>query len=165
MTDDCWAGVDVGTKSLRVRILDTAGMVVGRGAAPLASQRERGRHEQDPEGWWRALGDAFRQALADPAASGSLADRIRAIAICSTSGTFLLADTDGRPRTPAVMYDDARARIEAAEVAGMQPAVALQHRDHDRPRRHVLAKRGVKWPLLMHFVEGLGLRLRQPDQP
>ncbi|MCW3819655.1 FGGY family carbohydrate kinase [Micromonospora sp. DR5-3] len=104
--------MDVGTQSLRVQLVDAAGTPVGKGAGALSSRRDGGRHEQDPEQWWRVLGEAFRQALADRPAS-----RVAGLAICSTSGTFLLADADGRPRTPAFMYDDARAGDEATEVA------------------------------------------------
>jgi hypothetical protein len=38
------AGVDVGTQSLRVQILDHAGAVVGQGTARLDSRGEAGRH-------------------------------------------------------------------------------------------------------------------------
>ncbi len=112
LADSVWAGVDVGTQSLRVQVLDEGGSVVGQGSARLDSWREAGRHEQDPEQWWQALGAAFGQALTKPTA-----DRLEAVAVCSTSGTFLLADAATRPRTPALMYDDVRAGAEAAEVA------------------------------------------------
>jgi D-ribulokinase len=122
-----WAGVDVGTQSLRVRLVDEAGEAAGHGSGRLASRRwidqdGAARHEQDPEEWWRVLGGAFRAALA-----GLPAQRVRGVAFCSTSGTFLLAGPDGRARTPALMYDDARARAEADEVAaaGAQRWAAL----------------------------------------
>jgi sugar (pentulose or hexulose) kinase len=112
-----WAGVDVGTQSLRVHLVDATGALAGRGSGRLTSTRWIGedgvtRHEQDPEQWWRVLGEAFRQALA-----GRAAEQVQGVAMCSTSGTFLLADGDGVARTPALMYDDARAYAEAAEVA------------------------------------------------
>jgi sugar (pentulose or hexulose) kinase len=109
---ELWAGVDVGTQSLRVRLIDATGVPAGHGSGPLTSHRRGDTHEQDPEQWWRVLGLAFRQALA-----GRPAGRVGALAVCSTSGTFLLADADGRPRTAALMYDDARAGAEAREVA------------------------------------------------
>ena len=39
------------------------------------------------------------------------------IAVDATSGTFLLADENGRPLTPGVMYNDLRAAAEAPEAA------------------------------------------------
>lgn len=98
------AGIDLGTQSVRVLIADGEGKVVAAASSPLGSARCGGdRHEQDPEDWWRAFGDAARRATAD--AGGE----VGAISICSTSGTILLADARGAPSTPALMYDDGRA--------------------------------------------------------
>jgi len=146
-----WAGVDVGTQSLRVQIIDAAGTVAGRGSGRLTSHRDTGpdgsrRHEQDPEQWWRVLGAAFRQALA-----GKAAERVQAVAICSTSGTFLLADADNRPHTMALMYDDARADAEAGEVclAGEARWAALGY-----PIQPSWALPKLVW-LLRHGPDGL----------
>ena len=142
--DGLWVGVDVGTQSLRVLVVDGAGNLVGRSAQRLTSHREDGRHEQDPGQWWRAFGAACRAVLTSAPTSGldapaksAPARRVSGVAICSTSGTLLLADEAGRPRTPALMYDDARAAAEATEVGtagadlwaglgyAMQPSWAL----------------------------------------
>ena len=115
--DPLWAGVDVGTQSLRVAVVDAAGEVVGQGSRSLRSDRAPGRrHEQDPTAWWRALGEASRIAL-----DGLASERLRGVALCSTSGTVLLTDRHGAALTPALMYDDARAAAEerrAAEAGG-----------------------------------------------
>jgi D-ribulokinase len=115
--DPLWVGVDVGTQSLRVAVVDEAGALAGHGARPLASHRAPGRiHEQDPAAWWRALGEASRTALA-----GIAPERIQGVALCSTSGTVLLTDHQGAALGPALMYDDARAAAEerrAAEAGG-----------------------------------------------
>ena len=112
-----WAGVDVGTQSLRVAVVDADGGLVGQGSRKLASERAPGRiHEQDPAAWWQALGEAGRAAL-----DGLPAERLRGVALCSTSGTVLLTDRAGAALTPALMYDDARAEAEerrAAEAGG-----------------------------------------------
>lgn len=109
-SDGSWAGVDVGTQSVRVTLVDDTGTTRGTGSAPLTSSRADGRHEQDPESWWSALGAACRQAT--DGAPGP----VRGLAIDSTSGTFLLTDRDGHPRTTALMYDDARAAAEVRDV-------------------------------------------------
>jgi sugar (pentulose or hexulose) kinase len=109
-------GIDLGTQSVRVVLLEEHGMVAASGSAPLSSIRTEGvRHEQDPEAWWEAVGEAAREA------TGELGDReVSGLAICSTSETFLLADEGGRPLTPALMYNDGRAEEEArlAQDAG-----------------------------------------------
>ncbi|PSK99314.1 sugar (pentulose or hexulose) kinase [Murinocardiopsis flavida] len=111
--DDVWIGADIGTQSVRVLAVTGDGDVVGSGTAPLHSIRSGdGGHEQLPDEWWRALGTAAREAAAgiDPA-------RLRAVALCATSGTVLLTDTGGAPVGPALMYNDARAEAEARRAA------------------------------------------------
>jgi D-ribulokinase len=115
-----WLGIDVGTQSVRAALVGADGGLLGAGSAPLRSDRPgAGRHEQDPEDWWAALGLATRTALAG---AGDLV--VGGVAICSTSGTVLLTDDDGRPLTPALMYDDARAVDQAARVAAAERALA-----------------------------------------
>jgi D-ribulokinase len=102
------AGIDLGTQSVRVVLVED-GTVAASGTAPLTSSRSEGvRHEQHPEDWWGAVGDAARQATDELAGRG-----IEGLAICSTSGTFLLTNAKGSPLTPALMYNDGRAEEEA----------------------------------------------------
>lgn len=141
-----WAGVDVGTQSVRALVVDAAGIVAGAGTEPLTSRRDGVRHEQDPASWWTAVTVALRSALLAVDAS-----RVRGVAVDATSGTILLADRAGTPVSPALMYDDARAAAEVERVneAGaalwtrlgyrrMQPSWALPKllwllREHGRP--------------------------------
>lgn len=106
-----WAGVDVGTQSVRALVVDAAGVVAGMGTEPLTSTRDGVRHEQDPASWWTAVTRALRSAL-----RGVDASRVRGVAVDATSGTILFADRDGTPVTPALMYDDARAAAELDRV-------------------------------------------------
>lgn len=150
-TSDLWAGVDVGTQSLRVLLVDDHGAVHGRGAGRLTSHRRGPLHEQDPDQWWQVLGESCRQAFA----GGASADRVRGIALCGTSGTFLLADADARPRTPAIMYDDARAGAEAEEViaAGEQRWASLGY-----PMQRTWALPKLLWALREYPTDRLVLR-------
>ncbi|KWW98135.1 carbohydrate kinase [Carbonactinospora thermoautotrophica] len=127
--EDVWLGIDLGTQSVRVLAVTADGRLAGRGTHPLTSERRPGehgdRHEQDPAEWWAALCAAARQALRDvPAGS------VRAAAVCGTSGTVLLTDAAGEPLTAALMYDDSRARAEAARAqeAGEAMWARLGHR-------------------------------------
>jgi D-ribulokinase len=59
-------GIDLGTQSVRVVLLGEDGTTVASGTATLSSIRTEGvRHEQDPEAWWEALGQAAREAIRD----------------------------------------------------------------------------------------------------
>lgn len=114
MTDEnetVWLGIDLGTQSVRALAVTAGGTVRGRGSAPLGGRREGGRHEQDPGEWWEAVRTASRSALLTLTGV-----RIGGLAVCGTSGTVLLTDAEGRPTSPALMYDDARAAGEAARL-------------------------------------------------
>ena len=109
--DDVWMGLDLGTQSVRAVAATRHGAVVGTGRSGLTSTREGPRHEQDPEQWWDAVVASSRQALA----SGG-AEAVRGVAVDATSGTILLTSPEGRPLSPALMYDDTRASGELARV-------------------------------------------------
>ncbi|MFJ4279100.1 FGGY-family carbohydrate kinase [Streptomyces massasporeus] len=110
--DAGWLGIDLGTQSVRVLLVTADGQVRGSGSAPLTGRRDGVRHEQDPLRWWAALCAASRAALG--AAPPDL--RVGGLAVCGTSGTVLLTDGSGRPVGPALMYDDGRAKAEAARA-------------------------------------------------
>jgi len=104
-------GLDVGTGSARAFAVAADGTVAGRGAHPLDSRRSAGRHEQDPAAWWEAVAAACHAAL-----EGLDGARVAGVATCTTSGTIVLVDEHGRPRSPALMYDDARAAQQARRL-------------------------------------------------
>lgn len=115
LRSDTWLGLDLGTQGARALAVDATGHVVGQGSARLSGRRVGPRHEQDPGQWWLAVSDASRSALEDVPGGA-----VRAVALCATSGTILLVDDKGRPLTPGLMYDDARAPEDAerAQEAG-----------------------------------------------
>lgn len=132
MSEPVWIGVDLGTQSVRALAVDDAGVTVGSAQRPLTSVRRGDRHEQDPLAWWSGAADALAEVMA------AVGDReVGGVAVCATSGTVLLTDSDGVPLTPGLMYDDARAGALArrAQEAGaavwdrlgyrIQPAWAL----------------------------------------
>lgn len=115
-----WLGIDLGTQGCRVAAIDDVGRLLAAAESPLRSERPLpGRHEQRPECWKSAVALACRRTLAH-LGGGPIAG----LAVCGTSGTFLVADRAGRPITPALMYDDARATAELAAVARAWAACA-----------------------------------------
>ncbi|WP_427887904.1 FGGY-family carbohydrate kinase [Kribbella sp. GL6] len=107
-----WIGLDLGTQSVRGVLADAKGQVLSRAVRPLTSHRDGVRHEQDPREWLTAV-DAVLAEIGTRDVDG--------IAICSTSGTFLLTDSSGRPVTPALMYDDARAAARREQIVNADP--------------------------------------------
>ncbi|RCG23083.1 carbohydrate kinase [Streptomyces diacarni] len=102
------AGIDVATAAVRVLCVDAHGTVraEGRAELPRPVRGGEGRSEQDATRWWPATALALRRATAKLPARGA---EVRAVAVCATSGTLVLTDTDGAPLAPASMYDDRRA--------------------------------------------------------
>jgi sugar (pentulose or hexulose) kinase len=116
--DDVWVGLDLGTQSVRAIAATRHGAVVGTGRSALTSTRDGPRHEQDPEQWWDAVAASSRQAL-----SSGGAEAVQGVAVDATSGTIVLTNPEGRPLSPALMYDDTRAAGELARVNEVGGAV------------------------------------------
>jgi sugar (pentulose or hexulose) kinase len=118
------ATADGGTESLRARIYRIDGTCVGNGVVPYPTQFSAGaRAEQDPEDWWRALGQAMQAALAE--ADISAAD-VKALACDTTCCTVVALDGEGRAVRPAIIWMDVRASAEAeAVLATGDPALEV----------------------------------------
>jgi len=114
MSDAVWIGIDLGTQSVRAVAVEATGTILAAAARPLTSTRDGNRHEQDPHDWWEKVADAVAETVASlpPGA----AEAIEGLAVDGTSGTVLLTDPDGTPRTPGLMHDDSRAGALAAQA-------------------------------------------------
>ncbi len=127
-------GLDVGTQGARV-VACTFGdnrhpPTLLQAAQPfppgtIVAGLPPGHVEQQPAGWWQAATACLRQVVAQVRP-----ESIRSISVTSTSGTLCLLDGCGEPLLPALMYNDARAGREAAEVqtAGAELAERLGYR-------------------------------------
>ena len=112
-------GVDVATQDVRVAVCDGQGRVraSARQSLPAPARPKPGWSEQDPGAWWPCVASTLREATQALAADSG---KIVSLAVSATSATVLLADGDGEPVGPALMYDDQRASDEArrAQEAG-----------------------------------------------
>jgi FGGY family of carbohydrate kinases, N-terminal domain len=88
-------GVDGGTESIRVGIFDLDGHPRAFAAARYETRFPApGWAEQDPRDWWRALGEAVRNALAESRVAPS---DIGALAVDTTCCSVVLLDKNGDP--------------------------------------------------------------------
>lgn len=119
-----WVGLDLGTGGARALAVTGDGEVVGAGEAPVDSHRSQGRHEQDPDAWWQAAAAALRAAMA------GLDVPVEGVAVDATSGTVVAMDSDLRPLSPGLMYDDARGApyLDRIEAAGSELWTVLGYR-------------------------------------
>lgn len=152
----CAAGIDLGTSGCRAVAIDRGGGVLAEAAValPPPERPAPGYSEQTPALWWQAV----QRVLAD--LSEGLRDcPIGALAVDGTSSTLLLCDPSGTPLAPALMYDDARSRAEAARIARLAPpdspargasaslAKVLYLLGTLQPRGRVLALHQADWVL------------------
>ncbi|WP_438822187.1 FGGY-family carbohydrate kinase [Kineococcus terrestris] len=113
---DLVLGVDVGTGSSKGVLATLDGRVVHRASVPHRTEFPRpGWVEHDADGvWWHDLVVLARELTGRIVETG---DRVVAVCASGIGPTVLLADADGRPLRPAVLYGvDTRAVAEAAEL-------------------------------------------------
>jgi sugar (pentulose or hexulose) kinase len=118
-------GIDVGTSGIRGVIMDKNHHIAVQAAVSLSpgiTYQAMTLHEtiigysQDPQHWWNTL-----QTLFSCLAVQFDLKQITHLALDGTSGTVLLADNQGKPLTPALMYNDQRAVTEAQTISRIAP--------------------------------------------
>jgi sugar (pentulose or hexulose) kinase len=116
-------GIDLGTSGCRACAIDGTEQVLGFAQVPLPEPDGAPPcREQDPALWWPAVTEVLAALLASVPAQA-----VRAIAVDGTSGSLLVCDRAGAPRTAALMYNDARSTAAAAAVACVAPAMSGAH--------------------------------------
>jgi len=116
-------GIDFGTSGCRALAISADGTVHAEVSRPLPPPTRHGAAvEQEPSLWSAAL-DALLGQLVRSVPAG----HIGAIAVDGTSGTVLLADAQGTPLGPALMYSDGRATAGAAAIAAVAPRESAAH--------------------------------------
>jgi sugar (pentulose or hexulose) kinase len=121
MAQELFLGLDLGTGGVRACAIDADAKIAGIATTALPSPRQDGDAiDQEPTLWWDAVVETIGKLTVDRTA-------IQRISVDGTSGTLLLTDGDGRPLTPGLMYNDARAGAEAARIGGIAPAESGAH--------------------------------------
>lgn len=112
-------GIDLGTSSVKVLILDTQGQTLSTGTAayPVLTPQP-GWAESDPQAWWSATVSAVHAALAALPQT-----RITALGICGQMHGVVLTDEQGQPRRPAILWADTRAQAQLARYRALSPAL------------------------------------------
>ena len=131
-------GIDIGTGGVRACAVNSQGDIHGIASAALPPPRQDGDLiDQDPELWWQAAVTAILKLGQTVDLAG-----VERIAVDGTSGTLLLINAAGQPRSLGLMYNDARAAVESARIAEVAPTESGAH-----GRSSALAK-------LLHLVNG-----------
>lgn len=104
-------GVDLGTSSVRVAVVDERGQIRGLGQQEYPIEIPRpGWAEQDPEAWWEATQAACRQAIQ---ARGLAPEAITAIGLSGQMHGTVLTTASGDPLGHAIIWADGRSAAVA----------------------------------------------------
>jgi len=115
-------GVDVGTSGVRSLAATAEGDVLAEARAALSDlPAVASAHEQDVKAWWRAVCHTLKE-LRRSLESIQRWPGIAGIAVTSTSGSLVLADSRGEPVRPAMLYDDGRSAAVADGLNRRLPA-------------------------------------------
>jgi sugar (pentulose or hexulose) kinase len=122
--DEQILAVDVGTQSVRALVFDAAGVLLASARIPIDPyvSPQPGWAEQDPELYWRTLGEACRRVTAERVVR---ADAIRGLAITTQRGTVVVTDDAGDPLRPAIVWLDQR-RTEGLPPVGGTMGLAFR---------------------------------------
>lgn len=119
------AGVDFGTLSVRVSIVDSTAGVIGHGVAEFPLRRDRNDPDfatQSHHEHMRALCEAMRTALAHAGVDGSA---VQSIAVDTTGSSVIPVDDQLQPLGEYYLWCDHRAKDEAARITEVAHAMGV----------------------------------------
>ncbi|MDO4546567.1 MAG: FGGY family carbohydrate kinase [Clostridia bacterium] len=112
-------GLDVGTQGARCVVCDENGNIVAAYSVAFSQincAKDPGLFEQRPDDWQTASETAIAKCVERVKEAGLSPADILSISIDGTSGTIIPLDGDFKPLTNAIMYNDPRAKSQAARV-------------------------------------------------
>ena len=118
MSADHLLALDVGTQSVRALVFDPRGELVARGRIPIEPyvSPQPGWAEQDPDLYWRAIGDACAALWAGGVARP---DAIAGVTLTTQRATVVVTDAAGAPLRPAIVWLDQRRAEGVPEIGGV----------------------------------------------
>ncbi|OQB98806.1 MAG: Ribulokinase [Spirochaetes bacterium ADurb.Bin110] len=125
LSSNLFVGVDFGTQSVRVGIIDEKGKLVSSAEEGYTISFPRvGWAEQNPNDWYKAFISSWEKAIQKL----PLLQRktIKAFCICATSSTVFPVNSDGVPLSDALLWMDSRA-VEQAEIINASNHPILSH--------------------------------------
>jgi sugar (pentulose or hexulose) kinase len=120
--------IDVGTQSVRAILFDPQGTLVAMGRVPIEPyvSPQPGWAEQDPEVWWTAIGEACRRLWASGGDGGAAGGEtppdpssVSGVALTTQRVTLVVADENGVPLRPAIVWLDQRRTEGLPPIGGL----------------------------------------------
>lgn len=99
--------IDNGTQSVRALLFDLHGNLLGKGKVDLQAyySQQPGWAEQDPEYYWKSLGQACELLWQQVDIDKRL---IKGVSLTTQRGTIITVDAAGQPLRPAILWLDQR---------------------------------------------------------
>lgn len=117
VTDMALLGIDLGTSSVKVVVLDQQGRMLGLSKIDYAVVAPHsGWSESDPDEWWSALVSAVHAVLTQVPPS-----EIDAIGFSGQMHGLVLTDMEGQPIRAAMLWADTRAQAELERYRMLPP--------------------------------------------
>jgi xylulokinase len=112
-------GIDLGTSSVKVMVLDTQGHALSVSKADYEVRAPLpGWAESDPSEWWHATISAVQAAMAQ-----APHPRITAVGLSGQMHGVVPTDKEGRPTRAALLWPDTRAEAELERYRALPPSL------------------------------------------
>ena len=110
----CFLGLDVGTSSTKVLLIDITGKVLASDAPEYAFRTPRPLWaEADPEDWWTATVAGIKNVLRKAGKTGS---DVAGIGLSGQMHGLVMLDAQGKVLRPCIMWNDQRTAAQCAEI-------------------------------------------------
>lgn len=117
-----YIGIDLGTSSLKVVIIDSNLNLIAQASHALSVQRPQPLwSEQEPEAWWQALDTTMQQLQQE---QPELMQQVVAIGLSGQQHGAVLLDKAGSVLRPAILWNDGRSSLECDELMAAVPDYA-----------------------------------------
>ena len=105
-------GIDVGSTAVKLGIVNTAGKLISYFQSPYSTQIISEEHvEQDPNDWFKLIVKGLNEFKNENPNCD-----LNALSMCSQVNTHIFVDEKGEALSPAIFWQDTRAKSEAKEI-------------------------------------------------
>ena len=109
-------GIDIGTGSVKVLLLDASGQVLAEESIKYrVISKKPGWAETNPEDWWSAIVRATNQL------PGDLRSRVVSIGLSGQMHGVVLTESTGKAIRPAILWADTRSTVELKKYERLKP--------------------------------------------
>lgn len=106
-------GIDIGTTSTKVILIDNAGNILAVSSRPATLHSPRANWaEEDPSEWWENLCQAIPECLE---IAGVDSSQVQSVGVSGMVPTTILVDHNGVPLRRSIQQNDARSHVEIQE--------------------------------------------------